>query len=169
MLEKLRGRIHPAFIVWITIMWCLLMGHVTWGAIIGGFIVGLIVVIALTLPAMPLGNVHVHWGLLLRFLARWCVDLFRASCKVAWLALRPADPPKTAIIECPVRVANELVLYLAVVFYNLQPGGSITDIDIANRMVTIHLLDVDTPADLQREVDNVARLESQLIRIFEEV
>ena len=66
-----------------------------------------------------------------------------------------------------MRVESELVMYLATSAYNLQPGGSVTDLDIANREWTIHVLDADTPADIQREIDNVAKLERQMIEIFE--
>ena len=51
--------------------------------------------------------------------------------------------------------------------YNLQPGGTVTDIDIANRMWTIHVLDADDEEDLRREIQNVADLEATLIHTFE--
>ena len=42
-----------------------------------------------------------------------------------------------------------------------------TDIDIANRMITIHILDARDEAQIQREIDAVSRLESSMIEIFE--
>ena len=66
-----------------------------------------------------------------------------------------------------MRVNSELVLTLAVMLYNLQPGGAVTDIDIANRMLTVHLLDADTPADLDREITSLKDMERRLIAIFE--
>ena len=59
------------------------------------------------------------------------------------------------------------MFYLATCAYNLQPGGTITDIDLANREWTIHVLDASTPADIEREIANVATLERQMIGIFE--
>ena len=64
-------------------------------------------------------------------------------------------------------MGNELVLYLATCAYNLQPGGTVTDIDLANREWTIHVLDADTDADIEREIANVQKLERQMIDIFE--
>lgn len=167
MLSRLGNRLHWPYVLWIVVMWCLLMGEVTWANVLGGLAVGLVVILALPLPDSPTGGMRVHWGRLLVFLVKWFAQLLSSSVKVAWLALRPAEPPKTAIIRMPMRVSNELVLYLATVAYNLQPGGSVSDIDIANRMWTVHLLDVDDERSLQREVDNIARLEHNMIRIFE--
>ena len=66
-----------------------------------------------------------------------------------------------------MRVSDDLVLYLATCAYNLQPGGSVTDIDIANREWTIHVLHADNQTDIDREIANVAKLERQMIDIFE--
>ena len=86
---------------------------------------------------------------------------------MGWLAVRPKPVPKTAIIQMPMRVDNEFILSLAVSLYNLQPGGTISDIDIANRMLTIHLLSADSEGDLERETAAVRRLEADMIAIFE--
>lgn len=167
MFDGLRRRFRPWFVIWIIIMWCLLMGEVTWANIAGGLLVGLIVVLALPLPAMPIAGMRVSWLGLARYLVIWIGELMVASFKVAWLALRPAAPPKTAILQVPMRVSNDLVLTLATAFYNLQPGGSVSDIDIANRMWTIHVLDAETDEDIAREIENVATLERRMITIFE--
>ncbi|GAB3945983.1 Na+/H+ antiporter subunit E [Corynebacterium tapiri] len=169
MISRIRNRLRPGFILWIVIMWCLLMGEITWANLFAGIGVGLLIVLGLPLPAMPTGGLSISWGRLVVFIFRWLGELAVASVKVAWLALRPADPPTTAIVRVPMRVSNELVLYLATVAYNLQPGGAITDIDVANRMLTIHFLDAGTPAALEREIASVARLERAMIDIFEKV
>lgn len=167
MIAGIRRRFRPWFIVWITIMWCMLMGEVTWANIISGLLVGALVVFGLPLPAMPIAGLHVRWGQLFLYMLGWLWDLMVASVKVAWLALRPADPPRSAIVRVPMRVSNELVLSFATVLYNLQPGGSVSDIDIANRMWTVHLLSADDEEALAHEIENVARLERSMIRIFE--
>lgn len=65
--------------------------------------------------------------------------------------MRPQEPPKTAILELPMRLDSEFILSLAVSLYNLQPGGTVTDIDIANRMLTIHILDAASEAEIEKE------------------
>ena len=97
----------------------------------------------------------------------WTGELLWASVKVGWIAIRPGEKPKNAILRGPMRVENELVLSFAVVLYNLQPGGTVAEIDIANRMLTVHVLEATTQADIDREVANLVSLERHMISIFE--
>lgn len=166
-LSGIKHRFHPWFVVWIVVMWCLLMGEVTVANLLGGLLVGLFIVLALPLPAMPVAGMSVSWGKLVRFAVGWFVELLEASVKVGWLAVRPQPVPKTAIVKLPMRVENEFVLSLAVSLYNLQPGGTVSDIDIANRILTIHLLNADSEGDLEREIAAVRKLEADMIAIFE--
>ena len=166
-LSGVKHRFRPWFIVWLTIMWCLLMGELTVANLVGGLLVGIFIVFALPLPAMPVSGISISWGRLVAFGSRWFVELIHASLRVGWLAVRPKPVPKTAIIQMPMRVENEFILALAVSLYNLQPGGTISDIDIANRMLTIHLLSADSEGDLERETAAVRRLEADMIAIFE--
>ena len=163
----LKHRFHPVFVLWLTFMWVLLMGELSWGNAFAGLALGTLIVLLLPLPPVPRQTTRIHWGKLVVFLIEWFWDLLTASAKVAWLSLRRADPPKNAILRVPMRLDNELVLYLATCAYNLQPGGAVTDIDLANREWTIHVLDASTPEDIEREVRNVQKLERQLIDIFE--
>ena len=136
MIDGIRRRFRPWFIVWITLMWCLLMGEFSWANFISGLLVGSLIVFGLPLPAMPIAGLQVHWWALLRYMVSWVRDLLVASVKVAWLALRPAGPPKSAIVRVPMRVSNELVLSFATSLYNLQPGGAVSDIDIATTIAS---------------------------------
>ncbi|ANE04906.1 Na+/H+ antiporter subunit E [Corynebacterium crudilactis] len=167
MMNGFKRRFRPLFILALTLMWVMLMAEFTWANFIGGFLVASAIVLFLPLPSMPIENISIRWGSFILLILNWFKDLAVASVKVAWLALRPADPPHTAILQVPMRVQNDLVLSFATVLYNLQPGGTVTDIDIANRMWTIHVLDADDDEDIQREIQNVADLESNLIHTFE--
>ena len=163
----IKHRFRPWSMVWIIIMWCMLMGEVTVANLVGGLLASLFIVFALPLPAMPVAGISVSWGKLFIFMAQWFVELMEASIKVGWLAVRPQEVPKTAIVKLPMRVENEFVLALAVSLYNLQPGGTVSDIDIANRMLTIHLLNADSEGHLERESAAVRKLEADMISIFE--
>lgn len=167
MIAGFKRRFRPFFVVWLVVMWIMLMGEISWANFFGGLAVALGIVLLLPLPAMPISNLSIHWGALVMLILKWFWDLAKASVKVAWLALRPQDPPKTAILSVPMRVQNDLVLSFATVLYNLQPGGSVTDIDIANRMWTVHILDAHSPEAVKNEIENVAELERNLIRVFE--
>lgn len=163
----LKRRFRPWTIVWLTVLWMGLQGQITWANLFAGLALALLIVFGLPLPAMPIQGLRINWGAFFQLMSSWLGNLMVASFKVAWLALRPQAPPKTSIVQVPMRVQNELVLAFGTVLFNLQPGGSVSDIDIANRMWTIHLLDTETEADLQRELESVARLERRLINTFE--
>ncbi|MDY5839807.1 MAG: Na+/H+ antiporter subunit E [Corynebacterium camporealensis] len=165
--QGVRHRFRPGFVVWIMVMWCMLMGELSWANVFAGLGVGLLIVFALPLPAMPVGGVHISYGSLIKYMFIWAWELFFASLKVGWLAVRPQEAPRQAIVELPMRLENEFVLSVAVMLYNLQPGGTVSDIDIANRMLTIHILDAGSEAAIEREITAVAKLESAMIRIFE--
>ena len=167
MLEGFKNRFRGPFVVWLTLMWILLMGELSWGNLAAGLSLAVLIVVLLPLPAVPRQDAKVHWGKLIAFIFIWVWDLLVASVKVAWLALRPQEPPPNAIVRVPMRVSSELVLYLATCAYNLQPGGSVTDIDIANREWTIHILDARDEAAVQKEIRNVQTLERQMLDIFE--
>lgn len=167
MLSGLSHRFRPLTVLWLTFMWVLLMGEISWGNLVAGLGLGTIIVLALPLPPIPRSGNRVHWLKLAAFMVEWFWDLLAASAKVAWLSLRRAPQPKNAILRVPMRLSNELVLYLATCAYNLQPGGTVTDIDLANREWTIHILDANTEADIAREIANVQKLERQMIAIFE--
>lgn len=166
-IQRLRNRFRWPFVIWLAVMWVLLMGELSWGNVAAGLALGVLIVLALPLPPVPRQTYKVHWGKAIAFLVEWFWDLLVASAKVAWLALRPQPQPKNAILRVPMRVSSELVLYFATCAYNLQPGGSVTDIDVANREWTIHVLDASSPAAIEREIANVAKLERQMIEIFE--
>lgn len=165
--DGVQRRFHFGSVLWITFIWVMLMGQLTRANVIAGVIIGLVIVLGLPLPSMPLASAHIRWGAFAKLMLGWLWDLLKASVKVAWLALRRADPPQTAIIKVPMRVQSDIVLAFATTLFNLQPGGSVTDIDIGNRMLTVHLLDAGTPEALAQEIENVAKLERDLIHIFE--
>ena len=62
---------------------------------------------------------------------------------------------------------QELALYFATCAYNLQPGGCVTDIDLANRTWTIHVLSAGTQDDVEKALADVQKLERSMIEIFE--
>lgn len=167
LLTGIRNRFRGGFVLWLAFMWLLMQGDLTWGNVAAGLALGVLIVLVLPLPAIPRSGNKIHWSKLLLFVLQWFADLIVASAKVSWLALRPAAPPKNAILRVPMRVSDDLVLYLATCAYNLQPGGSVSDIDIANREWTIHVLHADNQTDIDREIANVAKLERQMIDIFE--
>lgn len=167
MFAGLKRRFHPLFILWTAAMWVMLLGELSIGNVVAGLLIGLLVVLLLPLPAVPVGNIKVNIGPLFTLLSTWLVDLFKGAFQVAWLSIRRQDPPNTAILVLPMRVESEAVFALATIMYNLQPGGTVTDLDIANRRWVVHILDASSDRTINRQREAVALLERRLIEAFE--
>lgn len=167
MLAGLKRRFHPLFILWTAVMWVMLQGELSLGNVIAGLLVGLIVVLALPLPAVPVDGIKVNIRPLFTLMGAWLIDLLKGAFQVSWLSIRPKEPPNTAILIMPMRVESEAVFALATILYNLQPGGTVTDLDIANRQWIIHILDASSDRSINRQREAVALLERRLIAAFE--
>ncbi|MCK7638389.1 Na+/H+ antiporter subunit E [Corynebacterium pygosceleis] len=167
MFAGIRRRFRPQSVLWLTFMWALLWGEFSVGNIIAGLAVALGVTLLLPLPSIPGSGSGIRPGALLGLAGRFSVDLVASSVKVAVIALRPAPVPPGAIIVVPMRVQEDLVFSFAVTLLNLQPGGTVSDLDIADRKLTVHLIDGSSTKVIDREIERIARLERRLIHIFE--
>lgn len=151
---------------WLTFVWVLLWGQVTIANIVGGVLVGLVILLLMPLPPVPVeGKLHLLSAL--RLLGRILVDLAKSSVEVAWLACRPGPPPLTAILKVHANVKSDLVLGLLVDAINVVPGTIVLEVDRNARDLYIHVLDVGTPARIERFYSSVAHLERLFIRAFE--
>lgn len=166
-MNRLRKRFRVGTFLWIALIWVFLMGEFTWLNLLAAVVVGFLIVLLLPLPPMPLDSVALRPSQLLSLLWFWITGLVRGSISVAWLAVRPAAPPPAGLIVVPMRVETELAMFVGLVLYNLQPGGTVTDVDLGNRRWVIHLIDAHSPQKIAQERQKVADLEQQLIAAFE--
>lgn len=160
---------RPSFLVflWLVIMWQLLWGEVTWANVFGGIAVALAVTVLVPMPRVPLGDIHVNWPAMVVLFATFLVDFLKASFTVAWTAIRRADPPPCAIVDIPMRTDEDLTRASAIALINLQPGGIVIDIDATKHRLTMHLLDGSSTGRIDKAVDNLAKMERQVIKAFE--
>ncbi|MCK7643335.1 Na+/H+ antiporter subunit E [Corynebacterium sp. CCM 8835] len=167
MFAGIRRRFRPQSVLWLTFMWALLWGEFSAANLVAGLGVALAVTLLLPLPSIPGSGSGVRFRALLRLCGRFTVDLVASSVKVATIALRPAPVPPGAIVVVPMRVQEDLVFSFAVTLINLQPGGTVTDLDIADRKLTMHLIDGSSTKAIDREIARIGELERRLIHIFE--
>ncbi len=153
-------------IVWLAGVWVLLWGEVTAANVLGGLAVALVILLLMPLPQLPVeGRLHPLSALAL--VSRVAFDLAVSSVEVAWLAVRPGPPPKTAILRAHVRIKSDLVLGLLVDAINVVPGTIVLEVDRHRRLLYIHVLDAHSPRAVDRFYRNVSRLERMFIRAFE--
>ena len=146
-------RIRPFSLIWLAAMWCLLYGEVTLGNVLAGLGIGIGIQLVFPLPALPMQSVKVDFGALAGLMWMFVTGLISGAVSVSWLAIRPQEPPKSAILTAPM--------------YNLQPGGTVLDIDLARHEWTVHLLDASTPEKIEQGFADIADLERRLLAAFE--
>lgn len=151
---------------WLTFTWVLLWGSVETGTIVAGLLVATGVMLLLPLPRVPVE------GLLRPVSTAWLVVmvayyLVRSSIAVAWLSVRPAPPPRAAVLRAPMRLKSDFTLALAVNTLNLMPGGIVVRVDPVARYVYIHVLDAGSDEAIDTFRRQTAHVEQLYLRAFE--
>jgi len=151
---------------WLMLVWVLLWGDVSAANVLSGLLVGLLITVLLPLPPVPIEG-RLHPMSLLRLVIQVAYYLVMSSIQVAWLAVRPGPPPRTAVLRAHLALKSDLVLALAVNIMNLIPGGIVLEIDQTRRLIYVHVLDVGTDRGVNRFYHQVAEVERLLIATFE--
>lgn len=167
-MRALVRRIRPLGLLWLTAMWCLLYGEITVGNVAAGLAIGLIIQLVFPLPTLPLDAVTVNWRQLMKLIWMFISGLVSGAVSVSRLAIRPSAPPKSAILTAPMRVNSDLAMVVGVSLYNLQPGGTVLEIDLTNHQWTVHLLDASSHVKIDKGLADIARLEHLLRTAFED-
>ncbi len=158
-----RWRDQLVAVGWLVLVWNLLWGEFSVGNLIGGLAVALVVLLFFPLPPVTFEG-RIRPIAVLRFAGRFVSDLVTASVQVAWTALRPGAPPRSAIIAVPLRVGSDLNLTLTAEASSLVPGSLILAVDRANGILYVHVLDVPGPAGVARARREVLALEERIVR-----
>lgn len=151
---------------WLMLVWVLLWGDVSAANVLSGLLVGLLITVLLPLPPVPIEG-RLHPLSLLRLIIQVAYYLVMSSMQVAWLAIKPGPPPRTAVLRAHLALKSDLVLALAVNIMNLIPGGIVLEIDQTRRLIYVHVLDVGTDRGVNRFYHQVAEVERLLIATFE--
>jgi multicomponent Na+:H+ antiporter subunit E len=147
----------------LAVVWILLWGTWTWANLLTGLVVGAGITLLLPLPRVP-STARVHPGGLLRYLARMTFDLFRSSGEVAWLALRPAPPPKSAVVVIRTRSSSDFILAATAESICLVPGSLVLELVPPRRLIVVHVFDVGSQADVEAFRRDSLELEARIIR-----
>jgi multicomponent Na+:H+ antiporter subunit E len=151
---------------WLTLVWTLLWGNVSAANTVGGLAVALVITLLLPLPPVPTEG-KLHPLSLMRLVLQIAYYLVSSSVQVAWLAIKPGPPPRSAVLRAHVAIKSDLVLALMVHVCNLIPGGIVLEIDQASRMIYVHVIDAGSDESVQRFYRQVAHLERLMVATFE--
>ena len=151
---------------WLTLVWMLLWGTASAANALSGLAVALVITLLLPLPPVPIEG-RLHPLSALRLAIKVAYYLVVSSVQVAWLAIRPGPPPRTAVLRAHLALKSDLVLALAVNVINLIPGSIVLEIDQTRRMIYVHVIDVGSDRAVQRFYHQVAEVERLMIAAFE--
>ena len=151
---------------WLMLVWILLWGKASPANIIGGLVVGLVITVMLPLPVVPVEG-RLHPISLVRLAVIVAYQLVLSSLQVAWLAIRPGPPPRSAVLRARLAIKSDLVLALAVNIFTLIPGSMVLEIDQERRLIYVHVIDVGNERAVARFYRQIEQIERLLIATFE--
>ena len=151
---------------WLILVWMLLWGNVSAANALSGLAIALVITVLLPLPSVPIEG-RLHPLSLLRLAVQVAYYLVLSSVQVAWLAIKPGPPPRTAVLRAHLALKSDLVLALAVNIINLIPGSIVLEIDQTRRMIYVHAIDVGSDKSVQRFYRQISELERLMIAAFE--
>jgi multicomponent Na+:H+ antiporter subunit E len=151
---------------WLMLVWILLWGKASPANVVGGLAVALVIIVLLPLPVVPVEG-RLHPISLLRLVVNVAYQLVLSSLQVAWLAVRPGPPPRSAVLRARLAIKSDLVLVLAVNIFTLIPGSMVLEIDQERRLIYVHVIDVGNEKSVARFYRQVEQIERLLIATFE--
>ncbi len=155
-----------AVLVALAAVWTLLWGDYSPGAAVIGLLVATAIITALPLPTVPVQG-RVHLASLLRLVTQVAWMLLISSIEVSWLAIRPAPPPRSAVLRVQLSIKSDLVLVFAANIMSMIPGSIVLEIDQARRVIFCHVIDAESARALEAFHRQVAQVEGLLVAAFE--
>lgn len=145
------------------ITWMLLWREITWLSFISGVIVAIGAMRLFYLPPVELaGRFNVWWAL--RYLGFFLWHLALASFQIAWMAVRPGPPPRTAIIAVRLRTSSDFILTLVGLTVSLIPGSLVVEIDRYSSTLYLHVINTPTQREIRQMRQQTRHIEKLLIR-----
>ncbi|MFC5676166.1 Na+/H+ antiporter subunit E [Aeromicrobium endophyticum] len=136
-------------VVALTIVWVLLWGNVGPITVLGGALAALLVMIVFPFPSVSWDG-RFRPVAAARLVATFFADLVVASVQVAWIAVRPTAPPRSAVIRVQLATRSELLLTITAELISLVPGSLLIELDSRRGIIWLHLLDGSTAAKVER-------------------
>jgi multicomponent Na+:H+ antiporter subunit E len=149
--------------VWLTAIWLLLQGSITWGNVLAGLVLAALVLVVFPLPRLIMGLRVRPWALAV-LVVRFQLDLIVSSCRVAWQAVRPGPVVDGIVMDVWLRGRKELFQTITAEMVALVPGTVVIDLVSETGRLTLHALDVHTPAEVEGVRKDVLELEQRVLR-----
>lgn len=151
------------FFVWLVALWMLLWGQFTPLALLTGLVVAVFVTRMFRLPPVELsGRVNIGYGVI--FVTTFLGALVKGSLIVSMQVLNFRRQPGTAIVAVPLRTDDDLIMAHTAVTASLIPGSLVVEADRDRRVLYLHVIGVDSRADVDRQRQKVLLWEARIVR-----
>ncbi|CAM5248205.1 Na+/H+ antiporter subunit E [Streptomyces griseomycini] len=154
---------HLPLVVWLWLLWMLLWGSTSAVVLIGGLLLAGAGAMIFPLPTVLPGVVpRPLWigALLFHLLA----DLVRSGVTVAWAAVRHGGRTRSAIMEVPLHVDNDVLITVVAEITTIAPGTVVIEIDRRRRRLYVHTLPVRDLRTIVRRKKETQDLERRVAR-----
>ena len=156
---------YPLLFLSLLIFWLLLNGFTR-----GQIIIGLVLAFAgmhIMTALEPRKNHIGHVGVMIRLFLTIALDILMSNLAVSKLILFPsAKPRKSGFVTITLTLENRMALAILACIVTATPGTAWVDYNLARRVLTIHVLDLES-SDYWRDLIT-QRYEKPLLVIFDQ-
>jgi multicomponent Na+:H+ antiporter subunit E len=151
------------FMLWLILIWMLLWHQFTPLALVTGILVAIFVTRVFRLPTVELvGRINVWYSLV--FIVRFLGAVVLGAMSVAIQVFDFRRQPGAAIVEIPLRYADDIVTTHVAVTASLIPGSLVVESDRDRRILYLHVIGVRSRADVDAFRYEVLRWERRIVR-----
>lgn len=151
------------FLLWLVVLWMLLWHQFTPLALITGLLVAIFVTRVFRLPTVELvGRVNVWWALV--FVVQFLAAVVAGAASVTIQVFDFKRQPGAAIVEVPLRYADDIITTHVAVTASLIPGSLVVESDRDRRILYLHVIGVRDRAEVDAFRDEVLRWERRIVR-----
>ncbi|WP_309127204.1 Na+/H+ antiporter subunit E [Microbacterium sp.] len=151
------------FMLWLVVLWMLLWHQFTVLALITGLLVAIFVTRVFRLPTVELvGRVNVWYVLV--FVVQFLGAVVAGAVSVTIQVFDFRRLPGSAIIEVPLRYADDIVMTHVAVTSSLIPGSLVAESDRDRRILYLHVIGVHDRAQMDAFRQGVLGWERRIVR-----
>lgn len=151
------------FILWLILLWMLLWHQFTPLALVTGIVAAIFVTRVFRLPTVELvGRVNIWYALV--FIVLFLGAVVMGAISVAIQVFDFRRQPGAAIVEIPLRYADDIVTTHVAVTASLIPGSLVVESDRDRRILYLHVIGLRTRADVDEFRAEVLRWERRIVR-----
>jgi len=151
------------FLLWLVVLWMLLWHQFTPLALITGLLVAIFVTRVFRLPTVELvGRVNAWYALV--FVVQFLGAVVAGAVSVTIQVFDFRRQPGAAIVEVPLRYADDIITTHVAVTASLIPGSLVVESDRDRRILYLHVIGVRNRGEVDAFRDEVLRWERRIVR-----